>query len=67
MITHVHSSLIDFLGGTSVVAELCEVRSQAVSQWRRTGIPRARLKFIQVAKAAAFATWADTENRKKAA
>lgn len=42
--------IIDALGGTAVVAELCEVNMQAVSQWRRNGIPDARLKFIQVVR-----------------
>jgi hypothetical protein len=34
------SSLIDELGGTVAVAAHCGVRSQAVSQWRKKGIPR---------------------------
>jgi hypothetical protein len=44
---HKHSELIEQLGGTGKVAKLCRVRSQAVSKWRRDGIPQARLLFLQ--------------------
>jgi hypothetical protein len=44
---HEHSNLIEQLGGTGKVAKLCRVRSQAVSKWRRDGIPQARLLFLQ--------------------
>lgn len=40
------SDLINKLGGTNKVAELCDVRPQAVSQWRVAGIPDARRKFL---------------------
>lgn len=46
-ITHA-SHLIDALGGTKAVADICEVSSQAVSQWRADGIPKARLKFLKL-------------------
>ena len=39
--------IIDALGGTSAVAKLCEVNSQAVSQWRRNGIPRPWIKLFR--------------------
>ena len=42
------SELIDRLGGTVAVARLCEVSSQAVTQWRRSGIPRARRMYLEV-------------------
>jgi hypothetical protein len=42
-----HSKIIDALGGTTKVARLCGVESQAVSKWRREGIPQARLLFLQ--------------------
>ena len=42
-----HSKLIDELGGTVKVAQLCQVSSQAVSKWRREGIPDARLMFLK--------------------
>lgn len=41
------SILIDGLGGTSVVAALCQVEPPSVSEWRRNGIPRARLLYLQ--------------------
>lgn len=44
------SKIIDALGGTNAVAELCEVTPQAVSQWREDGIPKARLMFLRVAR-----------------
>jgi hypothetical protein len=47
--------VIDALGGTSVVAGLCDVSDPAVSQWRRNGIPRSQLKFLRLAKPAVFA------------
>ncbi len=34
--------MIDELGGTGAVAELCDVGASAVSQWRTDGIPPAR-------------------------
>ena len=42
------SELIDALGGTARVAEICDVTPQAVSQWRDDGIPDARLQFLAV-------------------
>jgi len=45
-----HSDLIDSLGGTVKVADLCRVSSQAVSKWRREGIPEARLMFLQAVR-----------------
>lgn len=46
--------LIDALGGTVVVARLCQVKPSAVSQWRRDGIPRARLMFLELARPDVF-------------
>lgn len=56
-ITQTAGELIDALGGTSAVAKLCDVSDAAVSQWRSaaTGIPRARLMFIKLARPDAFA------------
>lgn len=51
MKTHAnHSMLIDHLGGTTEVAKLCDVRTQAVSKWRKSGIPRARLMFLEAVR-----------------
>ena len=40
--------VIDYLGGTSAVADMCELTTGAVSQWRtsKTGIPRPWMKFF---------------------
>ncbi|MCP4103102.1 MAG: helix-turn-helix domain-containing protein [Lentisphaerae bacterium] len=48
------SEIIDTLGGTNAVAKLCEVRSQAVSQWRNNGIPKARLMYLKLARPEVF-------------
>ncbi len=52
---HEHSLLIDQLGGTVATATLAEVTPAAVSQWRRTGIPKARLMFLRLARPEIFA------------
>lgn len=43
-----HGKLIDALGGTSEVAELCGITTGAVSQWRTNGIPAYRLAFFRL-------------------
>lgn len=48
------SEIIDALGGSSKVAELCEVTVGAVSQWRDDGIPKARLMFLKLARPDVF-------------
>ncbi|VVO85841.1 hypothetical protein PS870_02050 [Pseudomonas fluorescens] len=48
------SEIIDALGGTFRVAELCEVRPPSVSDWRKHGIPRARMMFLRIAKPEIF-------------
>ncbi|OJA74500.1 hypothetical protein BGV72_24410 [Burkholderia ubonensis] len=42
--------IIDGLGGTKSVAELCQCTDSAVSQWRHDGVPRARLSFLRLAR-----------------
>lgn len=42
--------IIDGLNGTGAVAELCEIDPGAVSQWRKKGIPKSRLKFLRLAR-----------------
>lgn len=49
------NKIIDMLGGTGEVARLCEVFPGAVSQWRKDGIPRARLMFLRLARPEVFA------------
>lgn len=48
------SAVIDALGGTFRVAELCEVRPPSVSAWKKHGIPRARMMFLRVARPEVF-------------
>lgn len=51
---HPHSQVIDRMGGSTEVARLCRIRPQAVSQWRRYGIPQAREDFLRLLKPKAF-------------
>lgn len=46
--------IIDALGGTSEVARLCEIQPASVSEWRKLGIPKARFKFLELARPAVF-------------
>jgi hypothetical protein len=48
------SEIIDALGGSSAVAELCEVTSGAVSQWRTNGIPDYRLMYLRLLRPDVF-------------
>lgn len=57
------SKIIDDLGGTNAVAELCEVTPQAVSQWREDGIPNARLMFLKLARPDIFIDAPPVESR----
>lgn len=38
--------VIDALGGTAEVARICKVRMPSVSDWKRDGIPAARMMFL---------------------
>jgi len=40
------SAIIDLLGGTNKVAKMCKVASNAVTQWRKNGIPAERFMFL---------------------
>jgi hypothetical protein len=46
--------VIDLLGGTYAAAKFFEVTPGAVSQWRSSGIPRARLMFLRAARPDVF-------------
>jgi len=48
------SEIIDRIGGTAETARLCEIRSASVSEWRRKGIPQARLLFLRLARPDVF-------------
>jgi hypothetical protein len=46
--------IIQRLGGPTKTAALCEVTTQAVSQWQQNGIPKARLQFLRLARPDVF-------------
>lgn len=48
------NTIIDELGGTNAVARLCEIEPASVSEWRKTGIPKARLMFLRLARPEVF-------------
>ncbi|EJZ58495.1 hypothetical protein I1A_002823 [Pseudomonas fluorescens R124] len=60
------NEIIDALGGTFRVAELCEVRPPSVSDWRKYGIPRARMMFLRIARPEVFKEL-DAQSAKKSA
>lgn len=39
--------IISALGGTGATAEFFEIKSASVSDWKKTGIPPARLKTLK--------------------
>lgn len=41
------SEIIDDLGGTGEVARFFEIRPSSVSEWRRNGIPQARMMHLR--------------------
>jgi len=51
---HDPNKIIDALGGTNAVARLCEIAPGSVSDWRKTGIPKARLMFLKLARPDVF-------------
>ena len=51
---HPDSQLIDALGGSVVTARICRVTSQAVSQWRRHGIPEPRRMYLELLRPDVF-------------
>lgn len=48
------NKIIDALGGTAAVAKLCDVRPPSVSEWRLSGIPRAREQFLRLLRPDVF-------------
>lgn len=60
------NEIIDALGGTFRVAKLCEVRPPSVSDWRKYGIPRARMMFLRIARPEVFKKL-DAQGAKKTA
>ena len=45
---HPHAKLIDALGGNTAVSVLFSISPQAVSKWRKEGIPPARLMYLEL-------------------
>lgn len=43
------TKIIEALGGTAEVARLCEISMPSVSNWKQSGIPDARVKFLRLA------------------
>ncbi len=46
---HPHIKIIDHLGGNTAVSEIFSISSQAVSKWRKDGIPPARMMYLKLA------------------
>lgn len=47
--------VIDALGGTAAVARLFEIAMPSVSDWKKDGIPPARMMFLRLARKKALA------------
>jgi len=54
------NKIIDDLGGTSEVAKLCDCKPSSVSEWRVTGIPKARILYLKAIRPDVFATQIET-------
>lgn len=48
------NTIIDRLGGTTAVANLCECKPPSVHQWRFDGIPKYRIQFLRLARPDVF-------------
>lgn len=48
------NTIIDRLGGTSETARLCDIKPPSVSEWRKTGIPKAQLKYLKAVRPDVF-------------
>ena len=40
--------LIEKIGGVSKVAKICQITPSAVSQWKKNGIPKAQVNFLNL-------------------
>lgn len=52
---HPDSKIIDALGGTAEVARMFEISQPSVSDWRKDGIPKARLMYLRAVRPELFA------------
>lgn len=48
------NTIIDRFGGTTEVAKLFKVKPPSVSEWRRVGIPEARLMYLRLLRPDVF-------------
>ena len=48
------NQIIDAFGGATGLAKLCRISPQAVTQWRRKGIPPARRQFLELLRPELF-------------
>lgn len=48
------SEIINRLGGTSAVADICKIKPPSVSEWRKNGIPDARRQFLELLRPDVF-------------
>ena len=55
-----HNFVIDELGGTSATARLFRVTPEAVSQWRKNGIPDYRIDYLQLLRPDIFKKFKNT-------
>ena len=57
------NKIIDSLGGTSAVAEMCNISTGAVSQWRTSenGIPKPWLMFFRATRPDVFIESSETK------
>lgn len=61
------SEIINALGGTSAVADLCEIKPGSVSEWRINGIPPARRQFFELLRPDLFVRQKEKSRAKRAA
>ena len=48
------TQIIDRLGGTAAVAQLCKITPPSVSEWRIKGIPSYRRQYLELLRPDAF-------------
>ena len=51
---HQATEIIEALGGTAEVSRIFSLSMPSVSDWKKTGIPKARMMFLEVAHAEAL-------------
>ncbi|MDY7537661.1 Cro/CI family transcriptional regulator [Undibacterium sp. RTI2.1] len=56
------SKIIDKLGGTSAVAKIFDISPPSVSDWKKTGIPKARRMYLELKYPDLFSTTQPSDN-----